>query len=162
MVRRLPVIRDPADDPDAVHRPRSRWVLIGSAFTLVVWVPLVALTMPLGASLASHVGSLPRADLAQGAGTPSLLSLLLVVAPPLLSFVPAAAASGALLARFGSGTDRGDAVKAGGLGGLLASILASVLGSGMPLVAAVSAFFLLSMAGAVGGYAGSAWAARKR
>jgi hypothetical protein len=162
MVRRLPVIRDPGDDPDAVHRSRSRWVIIGALFTLVVWVPLVAVTMPLGASLAARMGSLPRTALAQGAGTPSPLTLVLVVVPPLLSFVPAAAASGALLARFGAGTDRGDAVKAGTLGGLLASILASVLGSGMPLVAAISAFFLLSMAGAVGGYAGSAWAARKR
>ena len=162
MVRRLPVIRDPADDPDAVHRPRSRWVLIGSLFTIVVWVPLVAVTMPLGALLASRIGSLPKEELAQGAGAPSPLSLVLVVAPPLLSFVPAAAASGALLARFASGTDRSDAAKAGGLGGLLAAILASLLGSGMPVVAVVSAFSLLSMAGAVGGYAGSAWAARKR
>jgi hypothetical protein len=153
MVRRLPVVQSQPADPE---RPPWQWVIIGAGFTISLWIPALAVLLWLrGRLLAKILGDdgLDITKRVEGAvGFERLLWLLSVLAPVLLPWMLAAGFAGALLRRFGTGTERKHTLYAGLLATALAAGVA-LLGGAFDSVAA-----LVSSTGVLGGTAaGSAW-----
>lgn len=170
MVRRLPVLQNPADDPDSVQRPRWQWVLVGSVAAIVFWVPLLLLAAPVGAALAAAYFGVSRDTLLNedtmrdiGKGPDALFTVAVFrAAPALLSFLFSSAAAGALAAEFGRIRPRDCALS--GLLGALCAVGLVVLQGGRAAFSAwtLAALLVLSSAGILGGAVGGAWRARKR
>ena len=111
MVRRLPVIQ--ASDSD--ERPRWHWFLIGTGFTVTLWLPLALLGLWSGSLLQR---------LAYGVEAEPVQTALVRAAPLLFSFFLACFASSALLGRFGGEAGVREAL----LGNLAATALILAIG----------------------------------
>jgi hypothetical protein len=162
MPRRLPVVQnEPSEDAEAAARPRFHWVLIAAGLTVTLWAPLVVVAMPLGARLAALAVGVSADSIAGGAPGVSprrhTAFALIAAAPAMLSFLAAAAMSGALVGRFGGRAGRREA----SLGAIFAALMVSILslrsGLGFPVAGIVAGFAMLSALGALGAALGATW-----
>ena len=89
VVRHLPVLQTPpSEDAEAEARPAWKWVVIGAAFVVVVFLPLSVVGLWAGGQLARRV---------EGAAVRLVLSSL----PVLGAYAIAAGSAGAFVGRFG-------------------------------------------------------------
>jgi hypothetical protein len=162
-MRRLPVLQnEPGEDAAAAARPGWQWLLFAAGLTVLLWLPLELVAVPLVGRLAA-LASGARAGVPLAAGGRPLGGALVAVSV-LVAFFAAAASAGALVGRFGRRARPRDAsagaVAAAALVGALAALAPS--SPGVPCAAAVLGFAGLASAGALGAWAGSRWASRRR
>ncbi len=165
MVRRLPVLQNPASGADE-ERPAWQWVPIGAGFVFTLWIPLAIVAQWLSRVLAASLVDLgdaqavARFNATASGGQRALLSLLLL-GPLALSFVIACVAGGMLVGRFGGRASAREATLAGLLAALVAWLAALVGGALSPWTIAVSSILLLGAAGALLTRLGG-WLGRRR
>jgi len=163
MVRKLPVLQNPALGDSDDQRPPWHWVLIGAGFVFTLWIPLAIVAEWLSRALAAS-----RVDLADAAavahfnataptGQRILLSAVLL-GPLVLSFVAACVAGGMLVGRFGGRAGSREATLAGLLAAAVGWLVALIGGGLSPWSVAVASLALLGGAGAgltrLGGWLG--------
>lgn len=164
VVRRLPVLQD--SEQDSASRPAWHYVLIGAGFTVTLWLPLVALALPLGPALAAQVlspaGTEPL-EIALRSATPSQRWLVLAAQalPLLLAFFLAAFASAALVGRFGGRASGRQAVLGNLLGSAVVVLLAGLSG-GLTWPLALGAVLCLGVVSALSGWLGAGLGKRLR
>jgi hypothetical protein len=107
--RRLPVLREPAEDDDTPVRPAWQWVGFGALGIFVVWLP----SAWLASLVALRVG---------GTGASPALQGLVFAASLVLSSL----AGGYLVGRWGT---RGVGVRHAALSGLTAGVVAAAMGT---------------------------------
>lgn len=156
------MIREPEEDAEVPQRSRPKWLVIGAALTVVVWVPLLVVAMPLGAALSAHLSGTSRDALIGSGGGGGAVPVILAAVPPLLTFVLASAASSAIVRRLGGHVRAVDPALAGLLGATLVVVTAWILGPSLPKAALLLSLVLLGIGGAAGGHAGGArWRGRR-
>lgn len=161
MVRRLPVLQntEPAEER-AEQRPRSHWVVIAAGLTLSIWVPLSMLGLALGRVVSMRLmGTDDPHALSEAASRASAavraLAVAALLSPALLSLAVAAWVAGALVGRFGGRAGQREAVVGGGMGALVAWVLAMLGGAlGSWPVALGTALVLVSAGSLAGGLGG--------
>ncbi len=163
MVRRLPVLQNPASGDADGARPPWHWVLIGAGFVFTLWIPLAIVAEWLSRALARSLVDLGDAQAVARFNTTApmgervLLSLALL-GPLALSFVVACVAGGMLVGRFGERAGSREATLAGLLAAVVAWLVALIGGALSPFSVAASSLLLLGGAGAaltrLGGWLG--------
>ncbi len=124
-----------AEDAEALERPAWHWLLVGAAFTLAVFLPLLPLSLWASARL-FHLGA--------DSGSGALLGALTV----LLALAIAATSAGAVVGRFGLRATRATAPLSGALGGAMIVVLSLLGGRPVVFVVLVPAALLLLLTGA--------------
>ena len=166
MVRRLPVLQNPAPGDADDQRPPWHWVLIGAGFVFTLWIPLAIAAQWLSRMLAASMVDLADAEAVAhfNATAPTgqrvLLSAVLL-GPLVLSFVAACVSGGMLVGRFGGRAGFREATLAGLLAAAVAWLVALLGGALSPWSVAVASLVLLGGAGS-GLTRLGAWLGRRR
>jgi hypothetical protein len=162
------VIKDGGSADDAPEdRPRSHWVAITAAFTLVIWVPLSVVALGLGRRLAAmaagarDVASLGE-SLAHASRGVALLAVVALVAPVVIAFVTACFFAAAVTGRYGGRAKIRDAAIGTTLAAFAAFLLALAGGSLRPWPVALATLILLGFVALLFGALGGRFGFRRR
>lgn len=166
MVRRLPVLQNPAPGAADEQRPPWQWVAIGAGFVFTLWIPLAMAAQWLSRALAASLVDLRDAHAvahfnATAPASERVLLSLVLLGPLALSFVAACVVGGVLVGRFGARAGAREATLAGLLAAVVAWLAALLGGALSPWSVAVSSFVVLGAAGALLTRLGG-WLGRRR
>ena len=130
--RRLPVIQTPpTEEAQALERSPSQWLVIGTAFILIAFLPLSLLGLWAGGSLARKFATSQEA------------ALLMAASPVLLAYGLSTLGAGAAIGRFGLRARPFTAPAAGALAGALLVGFSTWKGAGpWPLLLAATFVFV--------------------
>lgn len=155
MVRRLPVIQSPDDEP--ATRSPSQWVAIAAALTLTLWVPLGMAALSLGRALSTRWTGDDSGSV--GARAAALLTL---VVPAVASLMAATSITGAVVGRHGGRSGAREAVLGCSLATLGAWALTVSSGALRPWPVAAVTLGVLGALGAIGAALGARAGHRRR